>query len=130
MSLLLKAAALLLLALAIGACSTGAPPAPTAPLTAPPGGVLVRMSADRLAFDSSQVSVPAGKTVLLAFENKESAPHNVAIYTDSSLTSPISIGETFSGPDTKAQQFGPLAAGSYFFRCDLHPDMKGTLIAE
>lgn len=130
MSRLLGAVALLLMALVISACSTGTPPAPTAPLTAPPGGVLVRISADRLAFDTSQVTVPAGKPILIAFENKESAPHNVAVYTDNSLTSPISIGETFSGPDTKAQQLGPLAAGSYFFRCDLHPDMKGTLTAQ
>jgi plastocyanin len=123
-------AAALLVALVISGCSAGNPPASTAALTAPPGGVLVRISADRLEFDTSQLTVPAGKPILIAFENKESAPHNVAVYTDSTLAQPISIGEVFSGPDTKAQQLGPLAAGSYFFRCDLHPNMKGTLVAQ
>lgn len=127
----LGAAALLLLTLALGACSptSGAPASGSAAPTAP-GGVEVRISADKLAFDASQVTVPAGKLVTIVFENKESVPHNVAVYTDSTVSQPISVGEIFSGPATKTQQVSALAAGSYFFRCDLHPDMTGSLIAE
>ena len=41
-----------------------------------------------------------------------------------------SIGEIFSGPGQKTQSVPALAAGSWFFRCDVHPDMQGTIVAE
>ena len=124
----LGAAALLIVALALGACSatTGAP----APTSAAPVGPEVRISADKLVFEVTEVAVPAGEPFTIAFENKEALPHNVAVYRDSSLSQPISVGEVFSGPATKSQQVPALTAGSYFFRCDLHPDMTGTLVAE
>ena len=54
----------------------------------------------------------------------------MAIYTDSSASTKISVGEIFAGPGQKTQSVPALAAGSYFFRCDVHPDMQGTIVAE
>ncbi len=128
----LGAAALLTLTLTLGACSpaSGAPGSGSPAPTVAPGAAEVRISADKLAFDAKEVAVPVGKPATIVFENKEAVPHNVAVYADSSASQPISVGEIFSGPGTKSQQLPALAAGSYFFRCDLHPDMTGSLIAE
>jgi plastocyanin len=127
----LGAVALLVLTFALGACSPASGgPASGSSTPAAPAGAEVRISADKLAFDAKEVAVEAGKPVTIVFENKESIPHNVAVYADSSASQPISVGEIFSGPATKSQQVPALAPGSYFFRCDLHPDMTGSLIAE
>ena len=135
MTRLIGAATLLALALALGACSS-APAAPAQPAEpAQPGGGqpaagTVHVSADTIAFDRAEVRVPAGKPFKLAFENRESAPHNVAIFRDSTASQPIFVGEIFGGPAVREAQVPALAPGSYFFRCDLHHNMTGTIVAE
>jgi plastocyanin len=62
------------------------------------------------------------------FDNRDSAPHNVAIYTDSSASSKLSIGEIVSSGTTD-QVVPTLAPGTYFFRCDVHTNMTGTIVA-
>ena len=65
----------------------------------------------------------------MTLDNKDSAPHNVAIFKDSTAAEKISIGEIVSS--TKAtQQVPALEKGQYFFRCDVHTDMTGTIVAE
>ena len=89
MKRLIATLALATVALAAAACGStnaGRPPAPAAP--ADPNAPAI--SADQLKFDQAAVTVPAGKAFQLSFTNKESAPHNVAIYTDSSASqSPV-----------------------------------------
>ena len=128
MKRLIATLALATVALAAAACgsSNAAPPAsPAAP--ADPNAPAV--TADQLKFDKAEVQVPAGKPFQLTFTNEESAPHNVAIYTDSSASQSLFQGEIFSSA-TKVYEVPALAAGSYFFRCDVHPDMAGTIVAK
>jgi plastocyanin len=87
------------------------------------------IAAANLAFDRGRLEVPAGTAVSLVFENQESAPHNVAIYADESASNALFVGEIFGGPGTRQYQLPALAAGTYFFRCDVHPDMQGTIVA-
>ena len=63
------------------------------------------------------------------FENQESQPHNVSIYTDSSASQRLFEGEIFSS-GSRVYQVPALAAGTYFFRCDVHQDMTGTIVAK
>jgi plastocyanin len=123
---------LLSLAAVLAACSgtSGAPATdgPSAP--ASPAGDSVTVTAKDLKFGQTTVTVPADETFDLVFDNQEGAPHNVAIYTDESASTEISVGEVFSGPAQKTQSVPALAAGTYFFRCDVHPDMKGSIVAE
>lgn len=90
----------------------------------------VYITAQNFAFDKSTFGVHKGTMVTLVFDNKDNAPHNVAIYTDSSATNVIFRGEVFTGPKVVNYEFYlPDNAGNYFFRCDVHPNMKGTFIS-
>lgn len=123
---------LLSLAAVLAACSgASADPNNGSPMpSAAPAGDAVTITAKNLTFGQTEVPVPADKAFDLVFDNQESAPHNVAIYTDSSASTKISVGEIFSGPAQKTQSVPALAAGNYFFRCDVHPDMQGAIVAE
>jgi plastocyanin len=103
-----------------GSGSAGsAAPAPTAP----PGGAVI--VAQDVKFDRTTLTLPAGAAAPLVLDNRDGAPHNVAITkTDGSK---VFTGETFSGPSTRTYEVPALSAGSYGFHCDVHPDMKGTL---
>jgi plastocyanin len=87
------------------------------------------ISAANLVFDRSELVVPADVAVGLVFENRESAPHNIAIYADDSAGQALFVGEVFSGPGSRLYRLPALAAGTYFFRCDVHQDMTGSLVA-
>jgi len=128
---LLATLVLATVALAAAACTStnadsGTPGASAAPAD-PNAPVIV---ADGMKFASGRVQVPAGKAFNLAFDNKDGAPHNVAIYTDSSAGSSVFRGDIFGGPASRAYSVPALAAGTYFFRCDVHPDMTGTIVAK
>lgn len=101
------------------------------PLEPPPGGVAIT-ALSPLRFDSATLTGPASEPFQILFDNREPGiPHNVAIYTDESATEALFVGDVITGTDTITYQVEPLEAGSYFFRCDLHPtQMVGTLSVE
>ena len=116
---------LVLVAAVSAACSTAtAQPTPSGPIDANGPTVVAK----DMKFATSTVEVKAGSNFTLHFDNQDSVPHNVAIYADSSASSPISVGGIISS--SKADQVVPaLKPGTYFFRCDVHHDMTGTIVA-
>jgi plastocyanin len=99
---------------------------------APGGGATVEPStvtASGLAFDTSTLTIPAGAPSTLRFDNKDAGtPHNIAIYpSESDQTSPLFRGEIVTGPATTTYQIPPLDPGSYYFHCDVHPTMNGSV---
>ena len=118
---------LVVLAAITAACSSTAaqPPASAGPVD-PNAPVIV---AQGNVFSPSTLDVTADKAFSLTLDNKDSAPHNVAIFTDSSASTSISVGEIVSSAKA-TQQVPALAAGSYFFRCDVHHEMTGTINAK
>ena len=128
MKRLIATLALATVALAAAACSTTNAGGPTAP-AAPADPNAPAIVAKDIQFVTKDVQVPAGKAFQLTFTNNDGAPHNVAIYTDSSASTNLFRGEIFSSA-TKVEQVPALAAGTYFFRCDVHPDMQGTITAK
>jgi len=115
----------LALVTSLAACGGGS----TGGSTTAPDTADVALTSVDLAFDTSTITVPAGEAFTLALVNQESMQHNVAIYTDSSASDDLFVGE-FIGETTIVYDIPALEPGEYFFRCDLHPGMKGTLIVE
>jgi plastocyanin len=62
--------------------------------------------------------------VTVTLDNQDAGVlHNVAFYTDRSASSAIHVGELITGVATEDVVFtAPSTPGSYFFRCDVHPD--------
>ena len=127
MKRLFLALGLVVLAALTAACSSTAaqPPASAGPVD-PNAPVIV---AQGNAFIPSTLDVTADKAFSLTLDNKDAAPHNVAIFTDSSASTSVSVGEIVSSSKA-TQQVPALAAGSYFFRCDVHKEMTGTINAK
>jgi plastocyanin len=100
------------------------PPEEEPPPEAPGGGV-VRIAAEGIAFDVAELSLPAEGEAVIAFDNRDAGiPHNVAIYAEGG--DPIFQGEIITGPATIEYRFPAPEPGSYQFRCDVHPQMQGT----
>ena len=97
--------------------------------SADPADADVSVTAVDTAFEQTSLTAPAGEDFTLALVNEDTVPHNVAIYTDSSASEEIYIGE-YVTDGTIVYDIPALEAGEYFFRCDLHPEMTGTLIVE
>jgi plastocyanin len=118
---------LVVLAIVTVACSGAAAEAPASSGPVDPNAPVITASGN--AFSPSTLDVTADKAFSLTLDNKDGAPHNVAIYTDSSASTKVSVGEIVSSSKT-TQQVPALAAGTYFFRCDVHHDMTGTITAK
>jgi plastocyanin len=123
MKRLVSALGLLGAALLLAACSSAASPATSAPSAAADA---VRISSKDLKFSTATMQAPAGKPFQIAYDNQEGAPHNVAIY-QSEGGAEIFKGEVITGPKSIVYNVPAQPAGSYFFKCDIHPDMKGTV---
>jgi plastocyanin len=113
-----------------GPTPTGPPPSETASPSGGGGGPPAKASitAAGLVFDTTNLSFPADVPVALTFDNQDpGTPHNVAIYKDEAYTQPVFPGEIIDGPASVTYDVPPLAAGTYYFRCDVHVAMAGTV---
>ena len=88
------------------------------------------ITAQNLEFNTDTLLVPAGSEFTLSFTNNEGQPHNVAIYREEGGEE-IFVGEVITGPDNTVEYTIPaLEVGTYYFQCDVHPEMNGTVQAE
>lgn len=117
--------ALVALAAFLAACS-GANAAPATPSPSADPDAL-QISSKDLKFSTDKLVAPAGTPFQIAYDNQEGAPHNVAIYKDQGFAQKVFGEEPFSGPKSVTYSVPALDAGTYFFRCDLHTEMKGTI---
>jgi cytochrome c oxidase subunit II len=94
--------------------------------TPAPGATVIELSAQNTAFNTSSLSAPASKPFVLRFDNKDPIAHNVGIYDASGKE--VFTGDIFPGPKSVDYQVPALPAGTYTFKCDVHPTiMFGTL---
>jgi predicted lipoprotein with Yx(FWY)xxD motif/plastocyanin len=123
--------------------TTSPPPTSSVTLTPTPSSttssaagasVTIDLIAQNMAFNMSKMTVAAGASVTINFNNKDGGiPHNFSLYTDSSAAPPpIFLGQTITGPATITYKFtAPATPGTYFFRCDVHPtSMTGSFVVQ
>jgi plastocyanin len=113
-----------LLTLTLAACSSGATPAPSGPAPSLAADS-PRVVAKDVKFTTTSLTAPANAAFAMDFDNQDNVPHNVAI--TSAGGQDVFKGEIFTGPSHRVYAIPALAAGTYSFKCDVHPDMKGTL---
>jgi len=104
---------------------------PTAPPATPsaPGATVIQIRAQNLRFDKRTLEASANGPVTVQFNNAEAVPHNFAVYNNQSASQKIFASELVTGPTTATFNFTAPAAGTYFFRCDVHPDtMSGSFV--
>jgi plastocyanin/mono/diheme cytochrome c family protein len=97
------------------------PKAPVVTVTAPSG-------AATSGFDPKELSAKADTAFTLAFDNEDSAAHNVVIKNPDGTK--VAMGDTafFAGPKKVSYAVPALKAGAYPFVCEVHPTtMTGTL---
>jgi plastocyanin len=97
------------------------------------GPTTVNLVAKNIAFDTHTITVSAGQPVTINFDNQDAGvPHNVAVYTNKSASSKIFGGDLSTGVTKVTYNFtAPSTPGSYYFRCDVHPDqMNGSFIVQ
>ena len=126
MNRLLSSTLITIAILMTAACSAGSSGQAVAPSIDPDA---LMISAKDLKFSTSTLSAPADKPFQIAFDNQEGAPHNVAIYRDSSASEKVFGKDPFGGPAVAVYDVPALTPGTYFFRCDVHPaPMTGTFV--
>jgi plastocyanin len=100
--------------------------------------VSINLTAQNMAFNMSTITVSKGAQVTINFNNMDSGViHNFSVYQTGSgatgvATGPIFNGPFVTGPAATVYKFtAPSAAGTYFFRCDVHPTtMFGSFVVQ
>lgn len=108
--------------------SSGQPPA----AACSPNGTSLAIAAHNVQFSKDCLAAPAGKAFTITFANDDSGvPHNIAIYSDSSAGKVLFKGQIVTGSRTTVYHVPALPAGTYYFRCDVHPTaMHGTFVVK
>lgn len=98
---------------------------------APSGTPLLTLAAANVAFDTGEIRVPADQPAHLRLDNRDAGIlHNIAVYRDPQASELVARGKLFDGPEIRDYRFDSFTLGTYYFQCDLHPSMNGSLIAE
>jgi plastocyanin len=90
-------------------------------------GAALTVTAQNIAFDTDTIELPADTESTITLVNEDTEPHNIAIYTDDTVAENLFRGETVTG-DTIDYTVPPIDAGEYYFQCDVHPVMNGTVV--
>ena len=112
---------LVLLCLMLTACAGAATPAPSWPADA-----IVVTAKDR-QFDTKELQIKGDSSSTLVLINKDSDPHNIAIRTRSGFDGDVLFRFDPVSASTVVLPIGTLPKGSWFFLCEVHPAMSGTV---
>jgi uncharacterized membrane protein len=94
---------------------------------APPEAVAV-CALDDQSFVQDRIDAAPNTPFDIVFANlDEGVQHNVAIYQDDSAEGSLFVGDLIAGSETVTYEVPALDPGEYFFRCDVHPQMNGSV---
>ena len=107
----------------------GAHEGPAAPSGGAAGGDTI--SAANVAFDTTDLQFTAGEEADLTFVNNDAASiqHNVSIYEEEGGEA-LFEGEVIPGGQEVTYAIPALKKGEYYFQCDVHPGMNGTVTVQ
>jgi plastocyanin len=94
-------------------------------------GAQIDISADNSEnFSTDELTAPAG-TITITFENNEDGVvHNFALFdSEDSAENVIDSTDLLPGPSTDEITV-ELEPGTYYYNCQVHPQMEGTLTVE
>ncbi|MEO5919377.1 MAG: cupredoxin domain-containing protein [Candidatus Limnocylindrales bacterium] len=111
-------------ALVLSGCGAAATPAPSWP-----AGTIV-VTARNSTFDTKELHFQSGATTQLVLVNEDSDAHNIDIRTKSGYEGDQLFRFDPIARTSIAVTVGPLAAGTYYFLCDVHPQMRGTIVVD
>jgi plastocyanin len=93
------------------------------------GGEGITVVAADIAFDTDTIELPADTPTKITLDNQDAGtPHNIAIYTDDTLDESLFVGEIATGPVSVVYDIPPIPEGEYYFHCDVHPNMSGSVV--
>ena len=90
---------------------------------------VVQLSATNVTFSAPCLEVTADAPIKIQFTNKDTVPHDVAVYQDASKATEVSRGDVADAGQSKTYDVPALAAGDHFFVCTIHSNMTGILRA-
>lgn len=136
-----RAAAALAISVALAACGSGVsgPGAPSSPSPTPiPSfdGLVIDLVAKGQAFSKTELEVPAGAPFRILLDNQDkNFPHGIAVGTGGTAAEAragklVYEGEIVAGPVLLAVDIPALAPGKYWFLCQPHANMNGTLVVK
>jgi plastocyanin len=95
----------------------------------------VQIVAQNVAFtpETSCIQVPAGKPFTIHFDNQDAGTqHDVAIFPSATELTTVLFRppDLLTGVASTDYQVDALDAGTYFFHCDVHPTMTGSVVVK
>jgi plastocyanin len=92
----------------------------------------VTLDAKNISFVQKTLTAASGGPITVHFDNMDAGtPHNFVVFNGTAATAPVIFrGDIVTGPGTKDYTFTAPPPGTYFFHCDVHPQMTGSLTVE
>ena len=101
------------------------------PAIQPPSSTSASASPSVPTTPVTAVTIVANATVTVTVDNQDAGiPHDFGVYSNAARTPDKEIDKPatdVTGPAKKDYTIKPLKAGTYYFQCDIHPSMNGTI---
>jgi plastocyanin len=91
------------------------------------GGGGLTVTAQNVQFNTSKITLPDQPSTLTFRNLDPGTMHNIGIYEDQAYTKEAFKGAVITGVDTTTYTIQALQPGTYYFKCDIHPTMTGTV---
>ena len=88
----------------------------------------LEISADNSeSFSTDRLDAPPGQIEIVFINEEQGVLHNFALFqSEDDVSEPLAITPLRAGPSTESVTVS-LQRGDYFYHCDSHPQMQGTL---